>query len=117
MPGSSTGYRHGGDLLLLHVVLLQLQLGLAHVVTKVHGPLLHWQLMQLLHLVGRQPPQCQLLQLLLILLLLRGALHFTEHRWVSLDTIQAVCVVSPVSCKPFSGVCVHTGGTMEDRGR
>lgn len=68
---NSGGHRQQADLLLLlHLVLLQVQLGLAHVVAKVHGPLLNRQIMQLLHLLWRQPPQRQLLQLLLILLLL-----------------------------------------------
>jgi len=66
--------------LLLHVLLLlPLQLSLPHVAAKLHGPLLHRQGMQLLHLLRRQPAQRQLLQLLLILLLLLllllGALH------------------------------------------
>lgn len=65
------GSRQQADLLLLlHLVLLQVQLGLAHVVAKVHGPLLDRQIMQLLHLLWRKPPQRQLLQLLFILLLL-----------------------------------------------
>ena len=61
---------HGGltnVLLLLHVELLQIQLGTAHTVAKVHGLLLYWQTMQLLR---RQPSECQLLQLLIVLLVL-----------------------------------------------
>ena len=71
ISGYSEGCKQQADLLLL-----QVQLSVPQVVAKVdHGQLVVWQIVQLLHLLRRQPCQRQLLQLALILLLLYRSLH------------------------------------------
>ena len=48
ISGNSEGCKQQADLLLL-----QVQLGLPHVVAKVHGLFFGWQMVQLLHLLRR----------------------------------------------------------------